>query len=105
MDKGQVQDVCHQLKDIGKCLQSIEGLLGQNGKSSSEEVWHVSRQDLGFTDQVTVHLRCNFLMVGDIDNVAQEFKAELFVSDRWEEPAIINKKRKKVRIVKCLLIG
>ena len=44
-----------------------------------------------FCPKVEARLRCHFLDVGDIDNVRQEFRAEIWLGVTWEEPRLKSK--------------
>ncbi|KAK3587514.1 hypothetical protein CHS0354_003656 [Potamilus streckersoni] len=39
-------------------------------------------------DKVTVEVKCTFLKISDIDTIAQQFEAEIFVQAKWEEPEL-----------------
>ncbi|KAL3863822.1 hypothetical protein ACJMK2_005552 [Sinanodonta woodiana] len=39
-------------------------------------------------DKVTVEVKCTFLKISDIDTIAQQFEAEIFIGAKWEEPAL-----------------
>ena len=37
-----------------------------------------------------VEVKCTFQKIGDVDTVAQEFEAEVFIQSKWEEPLLDN---------------
>ncbi|XP_067944667.1 uncharacterized protein [Watersipora subatra] len=66
---------------IAKLLTQIE----QNTRSERTAVLYKTRQELG-AEKVKVKIKANIYAITDIDNVKQEFTANLAVRARWKEP-------------------
>ena len=49
--------------------------------------------------QVEVKIRCNIISVGEIDNVNQQFKAEIWMGATYREPSLAGKTREVLILI------